>query len=224
MRLLLAALAFLLAAPSFAEVRVTPKHLLIVRPGIDAVWGSYVFAVQNDGEAEAPFKARIMLPKETIDFMPQEGVEASQVTLAEGGTNKVQIEASFPNGVHIVSIGFKVDARFGKADLTLMPEEEVGSLTVLTPRGSPATVVGPDLMSGEDASSPDPQYAGQITQRPLPAGTAYILKVDGVPEGRTRLWFAGGAVALALVLLGLVMAWRTKPHVKEDGGEASLVV
>ena len=51
-----------------------------------------------------------MLPKETVDFMPQEGLTADQLTLSEGG---VTVDAEFPNGVHIVSIGFKVDGRFG---------------------------------------------------------------------------------------------------------------
>ena len=86
-----AAVLLLAASPAAAEVGISPKHLLIVRPGIDAVWGSYVFAVQNDGEAEAPFKARIMLPRETVDFMRQFLVDAVRGSSGGGGGGAIDV-------------------------------------------------------------------------------------------------------------------------------------
>jgi len=161
------------------------------------------------------------LPKETTDFMPQEGIEANQVSLAPGGG--VQVEASFPSGVHIVSIGFKVEARFGHAMLTLVPENEVASLTVLVPRGSGVTLTSPTLIPQEGQATADPQYESFAVTVPLPAGEAYGLQVEGIPEGRDRLWWVGGAICVLLLGLSIFMAWRTKPEVRSGTGEELFV-
>src|SRR5690606_13910452 len=118
-----------------ADVMLTPKHLIILRQGLDAVYGSYVFAVQNTGEAPEKFRSAVMLPKETADFVPQEGGRPDEVTLAEDGGG-VYVEKDFPPGVHIVSIGFKADASYGKTTLTFTPPAEIQSFTVLLPRDS----------------------------------------------------------------------------------------
>lgn len=214
---------FLAVAPgrAAAEVRVSPKHLVILRPGLDSVWGSYVFAVENDGQELATFKGKVMLPKETIDFAPQEGVNADQLTLAPGGG--VSVDAQFPNGVHIVSVGFKVDGSFGKSNLTFEPATEVASLAVLTPRGGMLKVQAPGLAPIGKEDDPDPQYESFSVDHALPPGQSYVMQVEGLPEGRTRLWIVGGSVAGFLVVLTGMMAVRTRPKITGDASEAYLV-
>jgi hypothetical protein len=203
-----------------AEVRITPKHLVILRPGVDSVWGTYVFAIQNDGAEPAPFKSKVMLPKETVDFAPQEGLTPEQITLGDDG---ITIDAVIPNGVQIVSIGFKVDAKFGTTSLTFAPVSEVQSFSVLLPRGTPMTVQGPGLTKGDEGSTPDPQYEPYVVGEPLAPGKLLGLSVGGIPEGRTRIWFVGGAVAALLVVLAAALALRTRPRITEDEGSAVLV-
>lgn len=204
-----------------ADVYVTPKHLIILRQGLDSLYGSYVFAVQNTGEAPETLKARVMLPKETVDFMPQEGLDPSEVTLADGPDGGLQIDKSFPNGVHIVSIGFKVDARLGKAGLTLTPVSEIQSFTLLLPRDSGLTLVTSPLVDGDESAAPDPQYRPFVSAAPLAAGAAFNIEVAGIPEGRSRLWLVGGVLAGLMVLAAGLFAWRTKPKITEDttGGQ-----
>lgn len=207
-----------------ADVYVTPKHLVILRQGLDSLYGSYVFAVQNTGEAPEALKARVMLPKETIDFMPQEGVDPSEVSLAEGPEGGLQIDKQFPNGVHIISIGFKVAARLGKASLSFTPVGEIQSFTLLVPRDSGIQLVSSPLIDGDEAAAPDPQYRPYVSGAPLPAGTPFFIEVAGIPEGRSRLWMIGSVLAGLLVLATGLFAWRTKPKITEDASGAQILV
>lgn len=220
---ILVPLALLLSsAPLRAEVMLTPKHLIILRQGLDAVYGSYVFAVQNNGEATARFKSAVMLPKETVDFVPQEGVEPDEVSLAPGGGGVV-VEKDFPPGVHIVSIGFKVDASYGKAMLTLTPPAEIQSFTLLLPRGGGMRAVSTILKPGEMGHAPDPQYEAMISEEPLGQGASFTVDVQGLPEGRTRIWIVGAAVGVFLLLLAAFFAFRTRPRVTGKAGETVLI-
>lgn len=203
-----------------AEIQITPKHLVILRPGIDSVWGSYVFALQNTGEEEAEFRSEIMLPKETVDFMPQEGLSPEQVSLSDKG---IRIDGRFPSGVHIISIGFKVEGRYGAAALTFTPVSDVQSFTVLVPRDSPMIVSSGLLKPTLSEGSPDPQYAALGAQTPLVVGETYELKISGLPEGRTRLWALGGVVGGIMLILCGFLTWRTRPQITEDAGSAILV-
>lgn len=221
-RPLLPLLLLILAGPARADVMLTPKHLIILRQGLDSVYGSYVFAVQNTGETTAKFKSAVMLPKETVDFVPQEGVEPEEVSLAPGGGGVV-VEKDFPPGVHIVSIGFKVDASYGMSQLTLVPPAEIQSFTVLVPRDAGMRVVSSVLKAGEMGHAPDPQYEAMISEEPLAQGRSFTVEVQGLPEGRTRIWIVGAAVGGVLLLLAAFLAWRTRPKISGKAGETVLI-
>lgn len=204
-------------APTEVEVgggiQLTPKHLVIVRPGQDSLWGSYVFAVQNSGQEPASLSTEIMLPKETVDFVPQEGIKPEELALSDGG---VRVSAIFPPGVHIVSIGFKVDARYGSAELSFVPQTAVQSFTLLVPRQSGLKVDAPRLIESGGAESPDPQYQSFVNQGPLAVGETLRVELSGLPEGRHRLWLMGGIAAAVLVLASGLFAWRTRPKLSAD--------
>lgn len=220
-RLAFAATLFATVAPvTQAEVFVAPKHLIILRQGLDSIWGSYVFAVQNTDEQPAHLKTKIMLPKEVEDFAPQEGVTAEQVRLApEGG---VEVEKDFEKGVGIVSIGWKARAAFGHATLTIKPTTDVNNFTILVPRDS-GMAVGSRLMApGELGGSKDPQFEALQNTEPLKAGTEYVFEISGLPEGRTRLWIVGAGVGASLLLLAGLLAFRTRPKITGDAGGALL--
>ncbi len=221
-RPLLPLLLLAFGASAQAEVMLTPKHLIILRQGLDSVYGSYVFAVQNTGEATAKFKSAVMLPKETVDFVPQEGVEPEEVSLAPGG-GSVVVEKDFPPGVHIVSIGFKVDASYGKAQLTLTPPAEIQSFTLLLPRGTEMRAVSALLKPGDAGHAPDPQYEAMISEEALPAGAAFTIEVQGLPEGRTRIWLVGAAVGVMMLLFAAFFALRTRPKISGKPGETVLI-
>lgn len=216
------ALFLSLTSGATADVYVTPKHLMILRQGLDSVYGNYVFAVQNTGETEETLKARVMLPKETVDFIPQEGIDPSEVTLAEDGG--LMIDKKFPSGVHIVSIGFKTDAEYGHATLTLTPVSEIQSFTLLVPRDSGLTVASQALTDGDASHAPDPQYRPLISSTPLQSGATFTISVDGMPEGRGRLWMVGAAIAALLLVMAGFLALKTRPRITEDESGAQILV
>lgn len=210
------------SAPLWAAVTVTPRHLIILRPGLDTVYGSYIFAVHNETEKSERLKARVMLPKETSDFVPQEGLEPTEISLApDGGVN---VEKDIPKGVHVLGVGFKVDGRYGKTKMSLTPEVEIRSLTILVPRDTSVDLSAAGLKLATGPDSDDPQYRAFVNGDPLPAGAPFVVEVSGLPEGRARLWLTGGVIAACMVLGAALLAFRTRPTIKENQtGETVLV-
>lgn len=222
MKVLGAIFGLVMASSALADVYVTPKHLIILRPGLDSVYGNYVFAVQNSGEADEVLKTEVMLPKETVDFVPQEGIDANEVSLAPGGG--LLIDKSFPPGVHIISIGFKTDAHYGEGKLSLMPVTDIQSFTVLIPRDSGINAVSSVLTDGDAAAAPDPQYRPLVSKAPLLAGAAFEIAVTGLPEGRGRLWMVGWAIAALLVVGVAFLAIKTRPRITGGDGGGQVIV
>lgn len=206
-----------LSATAKADIYVTSKHLVILRSGIDTVWGSYVFAVNNSGAEPAPLRVNIMMPAEMEDFHPQEGVTREEIQLTDDG---LMVEKMFNAGINVISIGFKVPARFGNAAVSFKPHMEIDSFTVLVPRESKIAVHSPVLAPGNDEARPDPQYVPYVSNTLLKSGQSFTMNVSGVPEGRMTLWITGGITGLVLLLLGLVFALRTRPRLSEAGPAA----
>src|SRR5262249_47491521 len=128
-----------------------------------------------------------------------------------------------PSGVQVVSIGFKVDARFGKAELEFNPISEVQNFTVLVPRGSQMSVSGEGLAASPEAGTPDPQYEALFVEQGLQGGKPLTVQVAGLPEGRRRIWIVGATVGAMLGLLTAGLALRTRPKITGRAGEALLV-
>lgn len=205
-----------------AAVTVTPRHLIILRPGLDAVYGSYVFAVNNDGEAAERIKMHVMLPRETSDFVPQEGLDPNEIVLGSDGG--VTVEKEVAKGVHVLGVGFKVDGRYGKTQISLAPESEVRSLTILVPRDTALAVGAPGLIEAKGEDAEDPQYKAFVNVEPLAPGAAFVVQVAGLPEGRARLWIMGGVVGAVVVLGAGLLGFRTRPKIEEnETGETVLV-
>jgi len=195
-----------------AEVQATvgDKHLVILRPGVETLWGNYIFAVKNDSEGDAPITTRVMLPKEMVDFQPQDGVVAGDLQLGDSG---LTLSKYFPPGLHIVSIGFKVDVLMGSADLTFTPAADILDFTLLTPVDDALLVSGPLVASEE---TPDPSYRAMRSSGTLPGGVSFSVNVSGVPEGRVKLWIIGSIVGVLMLLGSLALAAKTRPKLQGD--------
>jgi hypothetical protein len=163
-----------------------------------------------------------MLPKETSDFVPQEGLEPNEIALgSDGGVN---IEKDIPKGVHVLGVGFKVDGRYGKTKMSLTPEVEVRSLTILVPRDTAVDLAAAGLKAASGPDAEDPQYRAFVNAEPLPAAAPFVVEVSGLPEGRARLWLTGSVIAACMVLGAAFLAFRTRPKIKENQtGETVLV-
>lgn len=196
--------------PARAEIFVTSKHLVILRAGIDTVWGSYVFAVNNKDAVPLFLKVNIMMPSQMIDFFPQEGVSKEEVQLIDSG---LMVEKEFAPGINVISIGFKVPSKFGKTDVTFKPQMDIDSFTLLLPRDGGVQIQSSELVLGDDESRPDPQYIPYVSKGILKTGSAFTIAVAGIPEGRLTLWITGGITGGLLLLAGMFLAIRTRPRI-----------
>ena len=219
---LLAGCSAVLATVAMAKTELTPRHLIILRPGLEVLYGSYVFAAKNDGAAPERFEWSVMLPKEADDFAPQEGLEPESVSLVAkdaGAGRGVKIHKDIAPGVQVMGLGFRAPAIGGYGTLTLTPFAEVPSLTILIPRSTGLTVTADGFVAADPtAELNDPTYMAWTNQAPLAAGQAVAITVRGVPEGRGRLWALGGTVGGLLLLLGLWASFKTRPRLSERAG------
>jgi hypothetical protein len=52
-----------------AQVTVAPKQLLVLKPGLDVVHGTWVVAIMNKGKAPAKFRTPVLMPREASYLM-----------------------------------------------------------------------------------------------------------------------------------------------------------
>lgn len=215
------ALVLVMSRPALAVTAVNSRHLIVLREGVDVVWGSYVFAVTNDEDGPRAVGIKIGLPKETADFVPQEGLEPADLKPIEGG---FEVNKEFPPGTHVITVGFKIPASFGRANLTLKSLAPVEALTLLSPKKSPMVLSGSWFKPADGGTSPDPEYSAFTAIGPLDPMHNYVLEIQGLPEGRSREWILGGAVGAVLLLTAIGLALKTRPKIVGAGeGESVLV-
>jgi hypothetical protein len=217
--LLVIGMALIANAHAFSQALVSTRHLMILRPGIDAVYGTYMFAVNNAGESDANLNMRLMLPKETVDFSPVEGLLPKDMTLGDGG---IFINKDFPKGNQVLNIGFKVDGSFGASEFLLNPNMPIASFTILIDKDSGLVISTPDLKSNPHGG-PDHKYIAYENTAPLQEGQLLTINVQGIPEGRGLLWIFG-AVTIFIILLGAaLLTLRTRPRFEEKGDSLVLL-
>lgn len=209
-----ALLAFLLMMTSSVDAAVVlmPKQLLVIKPGLDTVAGTWVAAVKNDGDADATLSFPVLLPIDARDFSPVEGLTADQIRLGDSG---LMVERSFPAGVTVVSLGFLVPARSGRASLRLRSSIDVGELTVMTPRGMLDVQSAGLTEAGADVQDMQ-RYSVWSSNQMMLANQTIDIDVSGVPEGRTKLWMIGGMFGAILALGGLLLTKKTAVRVQSN--------
>ncbi len=180
-----------LASTSFAEVVLMPKQLIVLKPGIDQILGTWVAAVNNRGQVPERFSLPVLLPREAKDFQPIEGIAAADLKLGDLG---LVVQKEFPPGVSVLSVGFMLPASFGQATLHLKAMVDVGELTVMSPRGL-LDIDSQDLSEAGSDVQDMQRYSVWTSNRMVIAAQDVLVGVSGVPEGRARLWAIGGILA-----------------------------
>ena len=190
------------------QVTLAPKQLLVLKPGLDVVHGTWVVAVMNKGQAPAKFRTPVLMPLEARDFQPIEGATADEVKFENDG---LWVEKEFPVGVNVVSFAFVVPSSIGGTLLNLKPRADTGELMIMTPKGM-LDISGENfVVSGTDVQEMQ-RYTVFSSNHLIVAGEKLSLRVSGVPEGRGRLWLVGSVFGLFLVFIAGVLAWRSRPR------------
>lgn len=190
--------------PCWAQSALAPKQLFIVKPGIDKLHGTWVSAVINKGGKPESIRVPVLLPRETQDFQPVEGVIPSDVRLEQDG---VYVEKQFAPGVSILSFSFVVPASSGNSVLTLQTRDAIDELSVMTPRGMLLIRSDQLLSSGTDIQDLQ-TYDIWVSKSALQSGDTLSVDIRGVPEGRNRLWILGAAFGLTLGCAAFGLTWR----------------
>lgn len=224
MRLLLLCIVLIASAASAQELPDRPqlgrRQVIFLREGLDALFGNVIFAVDNKSGSEAAFTADVLLPREAVDFAPTDGIEPQDLRL-DG--ERLVVERVFPAGLHIVGVGFKVAASGGISELNFRVGQDIESLSIMLPKSSSMQLAGGTLALSRDDDSPDDEYRPYSNTAPVLAGTNFSIQLNGLPEGRGRIWQLGVVVAALMLVLGTALALRTRPKIQDDGGEAFLL-
>lgn len=192
-----------------AEVSLAGRHIYVFFPGVDAVWGSYLFLVTNSGTEPERFSFPVMLPVETVDFQGQENINPDELKLGPDGG--ITLDKVFAPGEFMINIGFKVPASQGRAHLSVKPTYDFDSLGFF---------VWQDTMGvSSEASTLDVRKGVAFSGRTYDTytlikgtkGQNYQIKIEGIPEGRGRLWIIGGISAAILLISGLSLAFFSRP-------------
>lgn len=198
------------SSPVFANLELSEKHLIILRAGIDSLWGDYVFSVQNNSPAPQPTKIPLFLPAETVDFKAVEGIEAADLRLdTESGA--VILAKDFTPGATVVNVGFKVEAEAGKSILTFTATQPIPSVNVLY-EGEILTVRADPLLPTVLPKIADVNYHALHTQHPLTIEEELVITVTGIPRGRKIIHVFAVIFTVSLLLSTLWMGIKTAPR------------
>jgi hypothetical protein len=211
-----ASLLFALSMQAMAAVQVTNKHIFVLYPGVDSVFGSYIFMVTNDGTQAERYSFPVMLPTETIDFQAQEGLAPNELNLGQDGG--LTIDKTFPPGDTLITIGFKVPAEVGTGRMTLKAAQAFESIGMFVFEGK-FEISGPGLDIRRNVDFSGRTY-DTYTMNKGEGGKTYEVELQNIPEGRGRLWTIGWVAAAALLLIAGALAWFSRPQIPQGAEEA----
>lgn len=209
-------LALLFALPVQAEIALSEKHLIILRAGLDSIWGDYIFSVQNSQSELQQAEVALFLPRETIDFKAVEGVTAADMRVdAQHGV--VTMQKEFPHGSTLVNVAFKVMAEDGTATLNWHARHSLASLNIMYEHDI-IEVFADKLETTELPRIADVHYRALHTPQALSKGDNLQIQVRGIPQGRTQLHLFAVVFTVILLASAVYLSIRTRPRVNEGQG------
>lgn len=208
--------SFLIAPLTHASVQMSGRHIFILYPGVDSVWGSYLFMVNNNGTQPERFSFPVMLPVETIDFQGQDSLGPNDLKLGSDGG--LTIDKVFDPGDNLLNIGFKLPAKIGEGAFTVKSNSGFESLGIFVFEGK-FLVNGPQLEVRKGVDFSGRNY-DTYTATNGEAGKTYNFVFEGIPEGRGRLWIIGWIMAGFLLIIGFTLAAVTRPQVPKGVEES----
>lgn len=205
------------AAPTWAQdpsvVDASGRHVYFLHGGVDEIKGSYLFLIENKTTTEQDISLRVLLPEETVDWMPQEGIAPNE--LKPGPEGGLVLAKKIPPGETMVSMAFRVPATMGVAHLTFRPTLNIASLAIFAPTGDLGLGPSQAGMQYKEKSEFMGKPYDMLTRGDIQKGQGFAIRITGVEEGRSRLWFIGFACFAMILLAAGWLAWVGRP--KDDG-------
>ncbi len=208
------------ASDAHANVSIRERHIVMIYPGLDALWGNYIFMLSNTSDSPVLHSMPLLMPKETVDWQASQAIAPDEVKLMDDGS--VQLVKELPPGNHLLSIGFKVPASGGSASFTLVPGIDMDMLAVFLPHDSQLSFEASGFKKQENFPFSGKVY-DSYSMIGATKGTVYKAKIHGVAEGRADYWNLGWVIAAILVVGGGISAYLTKPAIPAEGSESEVV-
>ncbi|NRA44770.1 MAG: hypothetical protein HRU09_07435 [Oligoflexales bacterium] len=190
------------------EIGLSFRHIVILQADLTNIWGTYFFAVTNKTSGNKNFKTSIMLPRESVDFKAQDGLEDQDLRLDENG--QLYLDKEFPPGVSLLGVSFQVKAdKVGNDSISFSPPFDLQEFSVAVPSRSGIQVQGEQFKEGVPPMLADGRYKGmQVSD--VKKDQILQIHISGIPKDRMLLWVVGVifTVIMALVSIGLTMKTR----------------
>ena len=202
-----------IASPVWGEVKLSEKHLIILRAGLDSVWGEYIFSVQNSQQEPQPADIALFLPRETVDFKAIEGVTVADLRVdAQHGT--VTMQKEFPTGATLVNVAFKVAAQDGAAILNWGVAHVLTSVNVMYEHKI-IEVFSDKLEATQLPRISDVHFRALHTTQALTTGDSLQVQVRGIPRGRAQLYLFAIVFVAILLISTVYLGISTRPCMPE---------
>jgi len=199
-----------IAGNASAEVVLSPKHIYMITPSVEQVYGSYVFFAEASADEKAALE--VMLPREQMDFGPQEGLTKEELSLSpERG---LVVDRTFAAGSNLMVVGFVAPAKGGEAQLTLEPHKGVKVIEVMAPVGalkmktSGWESLGAVEFVGREFDTWRYTFSEDMKEK-------ISFTMTGVTKGRSAYWQIALLAAVILAAAAVWLAFRTRPKIGE---------
>lgn len=189
-----------------SKISVADRHMIMIQPGIEQVLGSYMFGVKNNSDKEEEIQFEVLLPNETVDFGPQDGLSKEDLVLADNG--KLLISKKFKPGLNILSIGFlaKVDPAEGL--LTYNAPFDLKELSFIT-NDKNLTFSSEGLVEGVPPMLRGNNFQGIVSGDIIKKGSKIVLNISGLPQGRKSYIYMGIVFSIVLVIFSVLLTiWK----------------
>lgn len=194
------------------SIQLAQSHIVVLQTDAEMIWGAYYFAVQNGTSGEQAFRARIRLPRESIDFQAAEGLSNEDISILEDGV--LSVSKTYPPGLSLQGIQFKVPVKKDSDNiLTFIPLEDIPTLFFATQQSEILHFFAEGFEEGIPPMLAGGQYTG-IRGQNLEAGKVLQLRITGFPGGRRPYFILGAFVGFFLLAFGALLTFRTSKEEK----------
>ncbi len=195
---------------SAAALSMSEHHLYVIQSGVDEIKGSYLFLVTNHDSTPQKGHFKVILPEETKDWRPLEGVSGDDLSLGEG--DGLVLDKTFTPGENLISIGFIAPAERGEARVSIPTDASIKSLSFLI---DGKTLNFRSLGGGYEQKKGVNLGHGVLdsyTKTDIAAGSREVIVISGVREGRALYYLVGSVAGLVTLVVAAWLFFRTKPR------------
>lgn len=203
---------------SNGEMSIADRHMIMIQPGVDQVIGSYMFGVKNPSTKPQTFSFELFLPKETLDFGPQDGLKKEDLQLNSEG--KVIVSKEFAPGLNILSVGFMAKVDPSEQSISFNSSYDLQELSFLT--NDPAVSLKADgLEEGVPSMLTGNRFKGIISNKVIQSGKKVVVSILGLPKGRADFQTTGILFGAILVVFAglLTVVKKTKTNYTSEVDE-----